>query len=73
MTLQSKMQVWIFEYEASHAKQPRGRGTWAFAIGWGRKRWLGDLFWFTGSYSDARKAAIAHARANSCHVVSVQP
>lgn len=45
------------KYYAVHLRQPRGSGWW----------WFGDLFedWtfsFTGSYADAKRAALAAAK-----------
>ena len=57
------------KYYAVHCKTPRGWGYW----------WFGDLFehWtfsFAGSYSDAKRAALAAAKAqNMTNAVYVLP
>lgn len=44
------------DYQFAHGKHPRGRGNWAFSL----MRNGGDLFWFNGSYADAKIAARKH-------------
>jgi hypothetical protein len=58
------------QYQFSHGHFPRGRGSWAFAIG-GKKE-LDDLFWFNGTYGEAVKAAKAKAREVGVCYVTVQ-
>jgi len=53
-------------YQFAHGKQPRGHGSWAFYMGPSR---VGqpdqEPVWFPyGSYSDARRQAVAYAKAN---------
>lgn len=49
------------EYRRSHMKSPRGRGSWAFqAIGDGGL--VGDVVFFSGTLTEAKKQAAAHFR-----------
>jgi hypothetical protein len=47
--------VFTTKFVMAHGKQPSGRGTWCFSI-------FGADFWYTGTYSEARTAAKAHAK-----------
>lgn len=44
------------QFEMSHGKRPRGIGYWAFALS--RHPNQEDIYWYTGSYSAAKKAAV---------------
>lgn len=49
------------QYQASHGKQPRGTGNWAFAqIGEGMH---GEIIWASGSYIEAKQQVAAKLRA----------
>jgi hypothetical protein len=50
------------EYVFEHGHAPRGQGTWAFSIS-GRD----ETFWHTGTYRDAKKAAIAEAKKSTLY------
>jgi hypothetical protein len=54
------------QYVASHGKQPRGYGKWAFEVG-------RETYFFDGFYSEAKKAAFEVARDRHEHVVVVCP
>lgn len=63
------------EYRFSHGREPKGRGRWAFS-------YLrdpdfasnsGEVMWFTGTYAEARKQAIAEAAANGQSIIYAQP
>jgi len=47
------------EFVASHRRQPRGMGSWAFELLVGRPI---EPAWFPGTYTEARKTASARAR-----------
>jgi len=55
------------DYIEEHGKNPRGYGMWAFATK--RSADVSDIFWFTGSLTEAKKAAKAHFK--GAHVVYV--
>ena len=46
------------DYISEHGKNPRGYGMWAFATK--RNPDESDIFWFTGSLTEAKKAAKEH-------------
>lgn len=50
------------KYMASHGKAPRGWGNWGFcpSKAWNTENYLSQVFWFTGTYGEAKRAAIAH-------------
>ncbi len=43
------------QFVESHGHDPRGRGSWAFALKLGSEDV--DIFWHNGLYTEARKAA----------------
>lgn len=47
---------------ANGGKQPRGNGYWAFA--YRRNPDVDEMFFFSGSYADAKKKAIEKAKAD---------
>lgn len=53
-------------YYRSHMKEPKGRGSWAFDI-------AGKIEWFNGTYTEARKAAVAKAKEVGAAFVAVLP
>ena len=55
-------------YEISHARKPRGYGSWAFFF----EHEAAPRF-FRGSYGEAKKQAVAAARAAGVEYVSVGP
>lgn len=61
------------DYEFSHGRPPRGRGTWAFAFKHDGS--LADAWWAPGelSYAEAKKLAAAEARARRVSRVWVLP
>ena len=58
-------------YFNSHAKEPRGFGGWWFQFEMGGVDFM--QFEFTGSYTDAKKAARIKAANNGATVVRVLP
>ena len=63
------------EYRFSHGREPKGRGCWAFS-------YLrdpnfvsnsGEVLWYTGTYAEARKQAIAEAASTGHSTIFVQP
>lgn len=71
----NQVRVDTSEYRFSHSREPKGRGCWAFSY----KRdpdfasKSGEVLWFTGTYAEARKQAIATAAANGQPVIFAQP
>lgn len=71
----NQVRVDTSEYRFSHGREPKGRGCWAFSY----KRdpdfasKSGEVLWFTGTYAEARKQAIATAAANGHSVIFAQP
>lgn len=57
-------------YEFSHGRSPRGQGSWGFFLG---SSSLEDLFWANGTYSEARRAAVAEANRRGVSSVEVAP
>lgn len=54
------MEIHTTEFQFAHGKLPRGTGMWAFAQNSFTP--ADKVFWFTGSYATAKKAAIQHAK-----------
>lgn len=54
------------EFQRSHGKTPRGSGTWAFFFA-GET----EARWFSGSFTEAKAAAVRTARAAGVTRVSV--
>jgi len=69
------VQVNTTEYQMAHGKQPRGgyeHAQWAFYMGRNKaNETVNDAVWFSGTYSAAKKQAVAHAKANGFHTVRV--
>lgn len=55
-------------YYRSHLTQPKGRGSWLFEDEAGN-----IVFMFNGTYAEARRAAIAHCKANGLRGLYVCP
>jgi hypothetical protein len=55
-------------FEFSHARAPRGVGFW-----WFESRDRSQQFQHQGSFAEARRAAVAWARANNVREVFVAP
>jgi len=69
-----RVEVFTEEYEKSHLKAPRGRGNWAFCFGRPSEgRYLADLWFWNGTYTDAKRAAVAEAKRLGCSAAFVQP
>jgi hypothetical protein len=56
------------DYEFTHGHRPRGTGNWCFGLGRGGA-WT--QFWFNGSYTDGKRAAVREARGLGCDTVVV--
>lgn len=61
------------QFEAAHGRRPSGRGSWAFCDEQhaNSNDYLEHTFWFTGLYSDAKRAARKHFAAQQNVNVSV--
>lgn len=57
------------EFYRSYYREPKGRGAWAFA--YSRNAAIDDVLWFTGTYADARRQAVAAAAAAGQCVIYV--
>lgn len=53
-------------YKFSHGKAPRGIGYWAFEI-------ANETHLFQGSYGQAKKLALAEAKAKGVTIIAVLP
>jgi hypothetical protein len=58
-------------YEFAHGKKPSGTGTWAFQLGDDDRP--EHTYWFTGRYTDGRKAAMRAARWRGKDTIEVLP
>jgi hypothetical protein len=61
------------KFERAHGKAPRGTGSWAFCPAglYDRANYLDHVFWHSGSYGQAKRAAAAHFAARDVSVVVV--
>jgi hypothetical protein len=68
-----KTKIETEKYFGAYLKQPKGFGRWAFCPSkqWNTPDYLEHCFWFTGTYSEAKKAAIAHFTAKGVLYVVV--
>jgi len=64
-----KIEVKTGEYEFSHGKKPRGKGSWAFYMG--KKTDTFDAHFFYGTYAEAVKQAKAKARELGVETITV--
>lgn len=71
----NQVRVNTSEFQFSHGREPKGRGCWAFS--YNRDPDFasnsGEVMWFTGTYAEARKQAIAQAAAEGKSLIFVQP
>lgn len=62
------------EYRFSHGREPKGRGCWAFSEkrdpDFGSKD---EVKWYTGTYAEAKKQAVAEAAENGIYRIFAQP
>lgn len=75
-TMSSKVRFDATEYTEAHGRKPRGRGAWAFAFDGATARaergdYLSRVFWSTGTFAEAKKAATAEARKRGASTVWV--
>ena len=64
------------QFEMAHGKKPRGGSEfsqWAFFMGSSASagETVKDAVWFKGTFAQAKKQAVAHAKANGFHTVRV--
>lgn len=63
------------EYRFSHGREPKGRGCWAFSekrdpdFGSNSR----DIKFYTGTYAEAKRQAVAEAAENGVNRIFVQP
>ena len=55
-----KVRVHTTDFEFAHGRKPRGEGTWAFFFD--RRASVEQAFWATGSFTEAKKQAVAEAQ-----------
>jgi hypothetical protein len=63
----SSVVVSTTHYVFAHGREPRGRGAWAFTFDYHRD----ELFWHRGTYTEAKRAAVAEARRRNASRVEV--
>jgi len=63
------IEVNVNDYVFAHGHRPRGRGYWAFFFK--RHDDVANAFWHTGTYAEAKKAAVAEARRRNAPTVFV--
>jgi hypothetical protein len=68
----SNVRVDTHGFQAAHGRAPRGRGTWAFGPDRNTDACSDAMFWFNGSFAEARAAAVAHFAARGVSTVHVQ-
>jgi len=78
-----KPRIEVREYVIAHGHSPRGRGLWAFRMrlpdgqpvedycGDPMAGWHDGIYWFNGSYTDAKAAALREGRRLGAAVVAV--
>jgi hypothetical protein len=65
----TQVRVHTTDYQFAHGHMPRGTGTWAFFFN--RNASVDQAFWFSGSFTDAKRAAVAAAKAREADDVFV--
>lgn len=58
-----KPEIVTMDFEFAHGKKPKGYGMWAFATR--RNPLISSIFYFTGNYGEAKRAAREHFTGNS--------
>ena len=61
----TKVTVSTRDYEFSHGRTPKGQGNWVFIFP------NNTIDWFRGTYTEARKAAIARAKSQGFTSIDV--
>lgn len=61
----SGVTVSYFKYICAHRKCPKGRGTWAFEFG------DSEMFFYTGTFAEAKRAAVKEAKRRGVDAISV--
>jgi hypothetical protein len=74
-TTQARVLFTTSEYEKSHAKQPRGYGSWAFCNvdAWSRNDYLDFVFFYKGTFTEAKRDAARDFAASGVRYVMVCP
>lgn len=66
-----KTRIESSKYRATIGRQPQGRGFWGFHPDFSVSGASKEIFWFSGIFVDAKRAAIAHFSAQGVAVVQV--
>ena len=69
MTTTTTVRVETTQYQGAHGRMPRGRGLWFFAF----DRGVEATFAATGTFAEARSAAVVEALRVGAHTVRVAP
>ena len=68
-----KVDIITDDYERSHGRTPRGRGSWAFCVVDPRRNdYLDHVIWTQGTYQNARRDAVAVVRQRNAQLVAGQ-
>ena len=69
------MEINVNKYIASHGKQPRGYGQWAFcpAEHYNSDNYIEHTMFYTGKYTETKKSATAYFRSHNVQVIIVCP
>lgn len=67
------MDVRTEHYEFAHRKSPRGFGSWAFSFRRAGKWDAEPVFFHQQTYGQAKRQAVAHAKATGADTVRVEP
>lgn len=60
-------------YRFSNRHEPKGRGCWAFSAKRNPDFGSNDIKWYTGTYAEAKRQAVAEAAENGISRIFVQP
>lgn len=60
-------------YRFSNRREPKGRGCWAFSAKHNPDFGSNDIKWYTGTYAEAKRQAVAEAAENGINRIFVQP
>ena len=66
-----RTQVYSARYEFESGRKPRGQGGWAFHPNFLVDATSTEIFWFRGSYGEAKKAAVKHFTALEVTAIEV--
>ena len=65
-----KMQINTAEFVNGHGKTPKGYGNWAFWLGCDTSD-INKAYFFTGTFTEAKKQAVAKARELGISTITV--